>query len=474
MLHRRYKFVLILLISFLSLEAQQFDEGGKAEIWKSDSTGSIEKISLVNAFKNGKVQGNVRYFFSSTINKGELSDYYANAIGGGIRYQTASFYNFKAVISGFYIFNLGSSDNIAKKDPITAAYSRYELGLFDITGKESISEINRLEEFCLEYKTTDFSLIFGRQLLNTPFINLQDGRMRPTVVEGLWGAWNLSKNHNFQGGWFYSVSPRSTVDWYSLGNSLGIYSLGKDATGKNSGYSGHTTSKGAFMLNYNWKPSPLFKLQAWDLLFENVFNISLLQGDYDYTLNTGKLYTGLQMALQTKVGNGGNENKSFAYYTNTEPVWIIGSRVGWKNLFWDVSLNYNHISNTGRYLMPREWGRDYFYSFMLRERTEGAGGVNAINIKGGYKFSKTRTLNLAAGFVAMPDAKNYYLNKYSVPSYAHFVFDYKYNFSRFLQGTEAQILYVFKPSTGEYYGNPGSLFNKVDMHLFNVVINFRF
>ncbi|MCZ2101447.1 MAG: OprD family outer membrane porin [Chitinophagales bacterium] len=466
--------VLFFVLCFQFVYAQHQEVGEKPEIWNLALTDSTESKNLLQAFKNGKTQGHVRYVFSSTTNKGALSDYYANAIGGGLRYETGSFHNFKAVISGFYIFNLGSSANIAEKDPLTGADSRYEYGLFDITGKESIKEINRLEEFNLSYSYGGLNLTYGRQLLNTPFINLQDGRMRPTVVEGLWANYKHNANHQFQAGYIYKVSPRSTVDWYDLKSSLGIYSVGRDASGAKSDYKGHTNSIGVFMGNYTWNASSALKIQAWDILFENVFNTAMIQGDYQHALERSRLYSGLQLALQSKVGQGGNENEAWAYYTNKKLVWILGARLGLKNSKWDYSLNFNRISSGGRYLMPREWGRDYFYAFMLRERTEGAGDVTSINLKSSFNLNASSQLNLAAGYISMPDTKNYYLNKYAVPSYAHFVFDFKHKFKGIFQGTESQVLYVFKPSIGEYYDNLSSLFNKVDMHLFTIVVNFRF
>ncbi len=434
---------------------------------------SIQNRNLLNAFKNGKFQGHFRYFFSSTINKDELTDYYANAVGGGLRFESAPLYNIKAVIGGFYIFNAGSSPDIIHKDPLTGADNRYELGLFDITGK-SIKEINRLEEFYLEYSNRNIQFLFGRQLLNTPFINLQDGRMRPTVVEGAWLNMNISKGHKLQGGWVYNISPRSTVDWYSIDASLGINSVGKDASGKKSQYAGNTVSKGVFMANYNWLPNAAWKFQLWDIYFENVFNMALLQTDKIFTAGSGRFYTGIQAAIQTKTGHGGNTSPDLAYYTSTKPVWITGGRLGWKNSKWDYSLNFNRISDGGRYLMPREWGRDYFYSFLYRERTEGAGDVTAVSLKGNYAFNTLASLHIGAGYVSMPDTKNYYLNKYSMPSYTHFVLDYHQHLQGLMKGTEVQVLYVYKPSTGAYYGNLNSLINKVDMHLFNVVFNFRF
>jgi|GEM_PF-4447807 len=40
-----------------------------------------DSLSILSAFKHGKVNGLFRYFFMTTNNTGELSDYYANAAG---------------------------------------------------------------------------------------------------------------------------------------------------------------------------------------------------------------------------------------------------------------------------------------------------------------------------------------------------------------------------------------------------------
>ena len=41
----------------------------------------------------------------ATDNKKGLTDYYAQAIGGGLKYETAPFKGFQAGIGGFFIFN---------------------------------------------------------------------------------------------------------------------------------------------------------------------------------------------------------------------------------------------------------------------------------------------------------------------------------------------------------------------------------
>ena len=64
--------------------------------------------------------------------------------------------------------------------------NRYEIGLFDIEDPSNKKDIDRLEELYLKYNFKNATITVGKQLINTPFINLQDGRMRPTVVEGVW------------------------------------------------------------------------------------------------------------------------------------------------------------------------------------------------------------------------------------------------------------------------------------------------
>ena len=137
-----------------------------------------------------------------------------SAVGGGLRYESAAFHGFSMGVSGFYIFDAGSSD-LAKKDAASGQANRYEIGLFDVTDPENLNEINRVEEFFIKYRKAATRITFGRQLINTPFINLQDGRMRPTAVEGVWLETSVGMKHQFQGGWLYGIAPRGTSKWYS-------------------------------------------------------------------------------------------------------------------------------------------------------------------------------------------------------------------------------------------------------------------
>lgn len=466
--------IFILSLSFAnSIFGQHQDLQEKPKIWQSDNKQQSDSLTILGAFKNGTVNGHFRYFFSATNNQGQLSDYYANAVGGGIRYETGNYHGFNIGVSGFYVFNAGSAD-LLKKDETTGQPNRYELGLFDVDNTTSIDEINRVEEFFIKYHHKGFKAVFGRQLLNTPFINLQDGRMRPTAVEGIWVEQSIHKNHGIQFGWLYSVAPRSTSKWYRMSDGIGVFPVGVDNNGTRSQYAGNVETKGAFLGNYKWQLSPNIQINIWDIFLENIFNTALLQIEVEHKLSAGKLYLGSQTALQTRAGNGGNKDQNLAFNTNVSDVWVIGARAGWKNKIWDHSLNFNSISNGGKYLMPREFGRDYFYTFMPRERNEGFGDVTAITFKTIYKPWSNTTINPTFGYFAMPDVKDFYLNKYGMPSYTQLDIDVRHRFSGWLQGLEAQLLYVRKWNQGETYSNNRFVINKVDMDLVNVVLNFRF
>jgi hypothetical protein len=472
-------FYLVLLcfifLSFGDVNAQHQDINERPEMYKGKQTNALDTNSILGAFKRGHVQGHFRYFFMNTINEGELTDYYANAAGGGLRFETAKFHNFQFAISGFYIFNIGSSD-MSKPDPISGQLNRYEIGLFDIEDTHNKSDIDRLEEFYLKYNFKKSSVIFGRQLLNSPFINLQDGRMRPTGVEGIWAELNEIKGVKMEAGWIYSISPRSTTKWYPIGETMGIYSTGLNSDGTPSQYANQIESNGIALFAVKTNLSKHLKIQIWDMYTQNVFNTAMLQSDFTLPLkNQTNLIVAGQLIKQHAVNDGGNLNQSASYFQKNGQSLSFGAKIALKSKDLEASLNYNRITSEGRYLVPREWGRDPFFTFLPRERNEGFGDLHAIMAKLDYKFPQTRLkTSLAAGYYKLPDVKNYALNKYGLPSYSQINTDFRYSFANQLKGLEAQLLLVTKINAGETYDNSKMVINKVNMFQTNFVLNFHF
>ncbi|QZK90649.1 OprD family outer membrane porin [Flavobacterium sp. CHNK8] len=472
-------FVLIYILTtlFFSINtiAQHQEISEKPTVWKEKNNEKVDSTSILNAFKNGNFNGHFRYFFMSTNNESGLSDYYANALGGGVKFETAKFHNFQFGVSGYYIFNIGSSD-FSKKDPVTNLSNRYEVALFDIQNPSSKDNLSRLEELYLKYNFKNSNITLGKQLLNTSFINLQDGRMRPTVVDGIWIDFNELKKTKINLGYLYGISPRSTMKYFDVGESIGIYPSGINPDGTKSNYAGNLNTSGIYIVGLQNESIKNLKILLWNQYAEDIFNSALFQMDYKYDLNpNSKLLFGFQSIYQNALNFGGNEDQSKTYFEKNGTSQTFGGRLGWQNKKIEFTLNYNRITAKGRYLMPREWGRDPFYTFMARERNEGFGDVHALMTKIQYSNPKKRFKSqLAIGYFDLPDVKNVALNKYGLPSYVQTNVDFRYQFQGMLKGFDAQLLYVHKFNEVETYGNKNFIFNKTNMSNINLIVNFNF
>lgn len=465
-----------LLASAISVQAQHQELQDKPELWKARQEEAKDTNSLVQAFRKGEVHGHFRYFFMATNNTSDLTDYYAHAAGGGIKFETARFHGFQLGISGFFIFNIGSSD-FEKKDPKTNQLNRYELGLFDITDPANRKDIDRLEELFLRYNWKQSRITVGKQLINTPFINLQDGRMRPTEVGAIYTEIQAGTRTRVEGGYVYEISPRSTVQWYKTAASVGIYPQGVNPDGSRSDYAGNLKSKGILLGHLTHKLYPSLTFTLSELFTENIFNSLLLQVDYRQKRKDGRpaFLAGIQYIRQDAVHNGGNLNPAQTFFTKGGQSNTFGLKAGLEAKRWDMSVNYTRITAHGRYLMPREWGREPFFTFLPRERNEGLGDVHAAVLKGGYKIPKANLkLQVATGYYKVPAVTNYALNKYNMPSYFQANLDIRYEFKGLLKGLDAQCLFVYKGDAASDPLQAKTVINKVNMSQWNLLLNYRF
>jgi hypothetical protein len=471
--------ILLAVIAVIFISGTTFTQhqetNEKPLVYKGSKHHLADSNTILYAFKNGTFHGHLRYFFMATDNARDLTDYFANAAGGGLHYQTASYKNFRFGVSGFYVFNIGSTD-LDTIDPTTGQVNRYEIGLFDQEDPHNHKDIDRLEELFLKYHALKGHFTLGRQLINTPFINLQDGRMRPTGVEGIWYESDKLKNTKIQGGYLYAVSPRGTTKWYEIQHSIGLYPSGVNPNGTKSDYHDNVSSRGLFSLGLTQTIKPSLKVSLWDLYVDNMFNTAFAEIEYKKELKLDRsFYSAGQFIRQDAINEGGNSNIAKTYFTPKGKSMTFGFKVGLKSKTTDLSLNYNRITAHGRYLMPREWGRDAFYTFLPRERNEGFGDVHALVVKGSKNFPKIHLKTaLAGGIVSMPSVNDYRLNKYGMPSYAQVNFDVRYGFDKLLKGLDAQLLIVYKHGLGDTYGKDRFVINKVDMILYNFVLNYHF
>lgn len=430
--------------------------------------------SLLSAFRKGKFEGGFRSFFMATDNAPDLSDYYALAAGGSLNFNSGAWHGFSLGIGGVYHYNLASSD-LSAKDPLTGAVNRYEIGLFDVQNPQNKKDLDRLENLWLRYKGKHWQLTLGKQFLQTPFINPQDGRMRPTAEEGVWGEYNHA-GYKLEGGWLWKISPRSTVQWVSIGESIGMYPKGLNPDGTGSGYAENLKSKGVGLIGLTRQWGKKLSLQAWDQYVDNIFNSAFVKADYTLPLQQEhQLLFGLLAIHQDAIDHGGNPDVAKTYFQPNSQSNAFSAQAGWQKGNWQALAAYTHITGDGRFLSPREWGREPFYTFMARERVEGSGNSNSVTARVNWQDnSKRLRLEAAYGRFFLPDVKEVALNKYAFPSFQQFNFDAKYAFGGWLKGLKIQGLYVWKGRLGEVYGNRKLVINKVNMSNYNLILNYSF
>jgi hypothetical protein len=465
----RFLKIIIAFFFFISFYSASFAQEHASSQAEKDTSSLRYKLLTKGVF-----HAHARSFFMATDNQDALTDYYALAFGAGISYESYKIHGFQFGLTGFFIFNLESSD-LGTIDPSAKSGNRYEIGLFDLRNPNNKSDLDRLEDLYLRYNWRKSKIEAGRFELNTPFINRQDGRMRGTIEEGVWAEFNEVKDFKIEGAWIHRISPRSTIEWYKVEDSYGVYPGGLNEFGNKSDYAGNIRSAGVGLLGLTYLKKKV-KIQLWDQFAENVFNTAMVRADLNLPVGSiTTLQLGAMYVRQDALNYGGNEDQTKTYISKGSYSTVISTSAGLKHGNLEASLNYTHIPEGDRFLMPREWGREPFYTFMPRERNEGYADVNAAVAKLSYSFFNGRLKpSLGYGHFYLPDVKDVADNKYGLPSYNQLNADIRYSFAGYLKGLSMQMLMVYKGALGETYNESKYVFNKVNMVNWNVVVDYTF
>lgn len=432
-----------------------------------------DKKLFGKVLKSGNFEFHLRTFFMGTVNQGALTDYSTWGTGAGLGYFSPRWKGFGIGFSGFFVFR-HYENNITSLDPITGMPNRYEILLYDVHHPENHKDMDRLEEFYISYETPEVSAWLGRHHFESPLLNASDNRMRPNLFSGASFNWNHEKL-NFKSAWFTHVISRGSLEWLPIEESFGFYATGRNPNGGEESYKHHIHSTGVGVLGIEWNEHN-WKAKSWTYLSEGVFAISLIHAEGTYeTESSTDIVWGAQGLYESAINEGGNSNPEYAYILPGETSAAIGLSGGlkWPHSQW--TLNYLGISNQGRFLFPREWGREQFFASLPRERFEGLGGVHAVMTQFEHEMFDDRfRLVVGASHVKTPDIHNVELNKYGIPSYLHFSGLADYRFKGFFQGLDLQLLVAAKKETFEREIPLEYVINRVDMVNFNLILDYRF
>lgn len=422
--------------------------------------------------KKGEFSGQWRTFFMSTINKEELKDFSALATGGYVKYIYPVTKNLNVGAALYNTTNLGLQD-LTLADAETGKLSRYEEGLFDRMDMEN-DMVFLLGELYVDYKLGGHQFKLGRMKINTPFINPEDGRMIPTLVQGFWYSNTSKKKNTFQLGILNQIAPRSTGAYLGIGESIGTYPVGRGFNGQPSLYAGNTESDYVAVANYKYTIADNLQVTLWDYYVDNIFNTFYLRPSWQVSPQWSLEGEWLH---QNQLGQGGNPQESLQYFRDAKAD-ILGVKIGYTWNSSQISLGYDHILPGGQFLFPREWGRENLFSFQKRERSEGSADNHAIVVYYNtvvplVKDKAAMKTIFSIGKHWKPSVQNSTLNKYGMPDYTHFNLDVFFNFKSIKQ-LKPELLVTTKIANGDIPENPNFYINKTDMVNVNIILNYNF
>ena len=424
--------------------------------------------NLKELFGLGTITGHTRNYFMATINKGDLTDYYANAIGGAMRFRSHEFYGFEFGAAGIFTYNMFSSD-LNAADPTTGQVSRWEHELFDVLDLGNFNDLDRLEELYVRYNFTGGNITYGKlEIEDTPLMNRSDQRMKPFAFKGFWLNYAPQLHHHFQAAWIDRVSPRSTVEWFDFKEGIGLSDQGFQPDGSEAEYHENLDTQGLAMLGYLGHFDE-FNVELYQFYIHHLSYISWAGLEY----HKNGWNVGLQYSVQFPDAFQKDLEYEQRYIQPEERGQVISSRVRYHFGQWDLWGAYTHAFDTGRFLFPRELGRDHFYTSMERSRLEGFGNADVISLGaqlhfGGDHFTADAIYTRLFG----PEVDSFEFNKYNLDSYQQFNFSLDYAFKGFLEGMHMTLLYIYKNNLNNT--EPEVIFNQSNYHQFNFVTNFEF
>lgn len=463
------KFALVLGLGILLLSFPIMAQHGH----DSEPENPNEKL-FGQVLKSGSFEFHLRSFYMSTLNQGNLTDYSTWGTGAGLGYFSPRWKGFGVGFSGFFVFR-HFENNITRLDPSTGLANRYEMLLYDVHHPENNKDMDRLEEFYLSYQKEEISIWGGRHHFESPLLNASDNRMRPNLFSGISVDYTPGK-FRINGAWFSHVISRGSLEWVSVAESFGTYSTGRNPLSvEGDGYRHHVESAGIGVLGLEYSGEKA-KIRSWNYLAQNVFALSFLEGTGSLPTERGFDYIwGAQAFYETAVANGGNDQLDRAYILPDESTYGVGFQAGMKWPHAKLTFNYLGISDKGRFLFPREWGREQFFVSLQRERYEGLGGVNALMSQYDHTFIHDKLkVSLGVAHVQTPDLNNLNLNKYGIPNYYHFTGLVDYRFDGFFKGLDLQLLAVYKREDRDQKMPLEYVINRVNMMNMNLILDYRF
>lgn len=152
---------------------------------------------------------------------------------------------------------------------------------------------------------------------------------------------------------------------------------------------------------------------------------------------------------------------------------VLSSQLSWEKSGFNLALGYTHAFDTGRFLFPKELGRDRFFTSISRSRLEGLGNADVFILKAAYHVPKPDFyIGIEMQQLQGPETGKFEFNKYNVDESFQINSRLSYHAHGFLEGLNFDILWIYRRN--QNHTDAQSIFNKSNFNQLNFVTNFNF
>lgn len=400
-----------------------------------------EAESWTEAFEKGQVHGHARHFFMNTLHPSG-TQYRASAAGGLIRFQSGSWKGFKVGVGGTFTSRIFSND-LFKIDPQTGKSSRWERELFDIVHPDTFTNITRLEDLYIHYDANRFSVSWGKkEIPHAPMVNKADGRMNTYAFDGGQLGFKATDSLQFNALWIRQIAPRSMTSWYRFSHAIGLANNGFQPDGTPADYANATNSAGIFQFSAEQKSS-FGRFSLWYTQLHKMNHTLWAQWHQhvrQWTFGVIGVYQ-VPDAFQEKL------TYQERLMQPDEVAQVLSFTTKRNRGAWGYTAAFTKAFDRGRFLTPRELGRDHFFTSIPRSRLDGMGNVDIYLIRVDYKLNSNAQILVEGTRINGPERNHFQWNKYNLDS--HYQFNFRVNLTSkngIFKGLHWDVLYVYKTS----------------------------
>jgi len=210
-------------------------------------------------------------------------------------------------------------------------------------------------------------------------------------------------------------------------------------------------------------------LRANHYYLHHIFHTSMLELDLHHLNWT----LGMQYAMQFP--DRFQEELPYAerYIQPEENGQVLSGKLSYNPEHWQLGIALTRAFDSGRFLFPKELGRDHFYTSIPRSRLEGLGDAQIFTLMGNYDFN-VEGLKLSIEFTEVlgPGIEEYEFNKYNIDEYYQINGRLHYALGGFLEGLHFDLLYIYKENLNN--SDPRNIFNASNFHQISFVTNYVF